>query len=53
MTELERLLSESLARLSAVHEQQLRQLSEQQEQQAKLIAALSQRVEHLTRLLQE
>ena len=53
MTELERLLTEQLNKLSAAHELQYKQLSEQQELQAKLIAALSQRVEQLTQLLSE
>lgn len=53
MTELERLLTEQLSKLAAAHDLQFKQLSEQQEQQLKLITALSQRVEKLTQLLQE
>jgi hypothetical protein len=52
MTELEKLLTEQLSKLSAAHELQFKQLSDVQQQQAKLIAALSQRVEKLTQLLQ-
>jgi len=52
MTELERLLTEHLNALAAAHEMQCRRLSDVQQQQAKLIEALSQRVEQLTKLLQ-
>ena len=53
MTELEKLLTEQLSKLSEAHERQFRRLSDVQEQQAKLIEALSLRVEQLTKLLQD
>jgi len=52
MTELERLLTEQLSKLSTAHEQQIKRLSEQQQAQAQALQALAQRVEKLTQLLQ-
>lgn len=53
MTELEKLLRDSLVVLNRQHAAQLERLAEQQRQQAEQLTQLAERVEQLTQLLQQ